>query len=77
MPLQVERQWWLGPPHNTHSTVPFPLLFPLPPPGMMVYIAVKELIPTALRYDPQDSVATTCVVAGMAVMAASLLLFTL
>ena len=45
--------------------------------GMMVYISVKELVPTALRYDPQDSVATTCVVAGMVVMAASLLLFTL
>lgn len=39
--------------------------------------SVKELIPTALRYDPQDSVATTSVIAGMVVMAASLLLFTL
>lgn len=45
--------------------------------GMMVFIAIKELIPTALRYDPQDSVATTCVVLGMVVMAASLLLFTI
>lgn len=44
---------------------------------MMVYISIKELIPTALRYDPQDSVASTCVVAGMVVMAGSLLLFTI
>ncbi|EFN53619.1 expressed protein [Chlorella variabilis] len=46
-------------------------------PGMMVYISIKELIPTALRYDPKDSLATSCVVAGMVVMAASLLLFTI
>ena len=44
---------------------------------MMVYITIKELIPTALRYDPQDSVTITCVVLGMVVMAASLLLFTI
>lgn len=44
----------------------------IPPPS-----AAQELIPTALRYDPQDSVATTCVVLGMVVMAASLLLFTI
>lgn len=45
--------------------------------GMMVYISIKELIPTALRYDPTDTVATTSVIVGMVVMAASLLLFTL
>lgn len=45
--------------------------------GMMVYIAIKELIPMALRYDPKDSVTTNCVILGMVVMAASLLLFTL
>jgi len=49
----------------------------VPPAGMMVYISVRELIPTALRYDPQDSVATACVVAGMVVMGLSLVLFTL
>lgn len=38
---------------------------------------LQELIPTALRYDPHDSVATTFVVLGMVVMAASLLLFTI
>jgi len=45
--------------------------------GMMVYISIKELLPTALKYDPRDTVATTCAVAGMVVMAASLLLFTI
>ncbi|KAG7667152.1 hypothetical protein Ndes2526B_g04342 [Nannochloris sp. 'desiccata'] len=45
--------------------------------GMMTYISVKELIPMALRYDPKDTVATTCIIAGMAVMALSLVLFTL
>ena len=45
--------------------------------GMMVYISVKELIPMALRYDPKDSIASTCVVLGMIVMAVSLILFTL
>ena len=45
--------------------------------GMMVYISIKELIPMALRYDPKDKVASTCVVLGMIVMALSLVLFTL
>jgi len=45
--------------------------------GMMVYIAVKELLPMALRYDPSDSVTTNFCILGMVVMAASLLLFTL
>jgi ZIP family zinc transporter len=45
--------------------------------GMMVYISIKELLPTALKYDPRDTVATTCAVVGMVVMAASLLLFTI
>ncbi len=45
--------------------------------GMMTFISVKELIPMALRYDPKDTVATTCIISGMALMALSLLLFTL
>lgn len=28
--------------------------------GMMIYISIKELIPTALKYDPDDKVVTTC-----------------
>ena len=43
--------------------------------GMMVMICLNELIPTAHRYDPCDTVVTKSVVAGMAVMAASLCLF--
>ncbi|GMH36182.1 hypothetical protein BSKO_04050 [Bryopsis sp. KO-2023] len=44
--------------------------------GMMVYIAVSELIPTALRFDPDDKYVTKSCFIGMAVMAASLLMFT-
>lgn len=43
--------------------------------GMMVYISIRELIPTAHRYDPEDSVATNCFIFGMGIMALSLLLF--
>lgn len=43
--------------------------------GMMVYISIRELLPTAIRYDPKDSCATACAFWGMAIMAASLLLF--
>eukprot|EP01026_Neomeris_dumetosa_P079719 TRINITY_DN8736_c0_g1_i4.p1 TRINITY_DN8736_c0_g1~~TRINITY_DN8736_c0_g1_i4.p1 ORF type:complete len:326 (+),score=57.70 TRINITY_DN8736_c0_g1_i4:454-1431(+) len=45
--------------------------------GMMVYISIRELIPTALRYDQEDKYTTKCVLFGMVVMAASLLLFTI
>ncbi|PNH05523.1 Zinc transporter ZupT, partial [Tetrabaena socialis] len=43
--------------------------------GMMVYISVQELIPTALRYDVDNSYTTRGIFFGMAVMAASLMLF--
>lgn len=43
--------------------------------GMMVYISLKELLPTAHRYDPNDQVTTLSFVAGMAIMAMSLVLF--
>mgnify|MGYP003732345695 CR=1 FL=1 len=43
--------------------------------GMMIMICLNELIPTAHRYDPRDRVVTKSIVAGMAVMAASLCLF--
>lgn len=43
--------------------------------GMMVYISLKELLPTAHRYDPEDQVTTFGLIAGMAVMAVSLVLF--
>lgn len=45
--------------------------------GMMTYISFRELIPTAFRYDPKDSVVTFGVVLGMFVMALSLVLFQL
>ncbi|KAK1866308.1 hypothetical protein I4F81_008828 [Pyropia yezoensis] len=43
--------------------------------GMMVYIALKELLPTAHRYDPEDKVVTISLIGGMIIMAASLVLF--
>jgi len=43
--------------------------------GMMVFISVAELIPTALKYDPEDMFVSNSVFAGMALMAASLLMF--
>lgn len=45
--------------------------------GMMVCISLKELVPTALRYDKSHSFVTAWVFVGMLVMAASLLLFAL
>ncbi|CAB9528402.1 Zinc transporter ZupT [Seminavis robusta] len=43
--------------------------------GMMIVISVKELLPTAHRYDPEDAVVTNCFITGMAIMALSLVLF--
>jgi len=45
--------------------------------GMMTLISMKELIPTAFRYDPEDTVVTHSCVIGMLVMAVSLVLFEL
>lgn len=43
--------------------------------GMMVYISLKQLLPTAHKYDPGDRVTTASVVAGLVIMALSLVLF--
>jgi len=45
--------------------------------GMMVIISVKELLPTAHRYDEHDTVVTYSFIFGMMVMAISLVLFKL
>ena len=45
--------------------------------GMMIIISVRELLPTAHRYDPDDRVVTNAFIVGMAVMALSLVLFKL
>ena len=45
--------------------------------GMMVIISVRELLPTAHRYDPEDCVVTYCFMTGMGIMALSLVLFRL
>lgn len=44
--------------------------------GMMIYISIAELLPTAMAHDaPGAPLTTRCFIAGMAVMAASLLMF--
>lgn len=43
--------------------------------GMMVIISLKELIPTAHRYDPEDTVVTYSIIGGMCIIALSLVLF--
>ncbi len=43
--------------------------------GMMVHISLSELLPTAYKYDKTERLVTPAVVAGMAVMALSLVLF--
>ncbi len=43
--------------------------------GMMVYITLKELIPTAHKYDTSDRLVSPLIFTGMAVMALSLLAF--
>jgi len=43
--------------------------------GMMVIISLKELMPTAHKYDPNDTVVTLSLIFGMAIIAVSLILF--
>ena len=43
--------------------------------GMMTMIVLHELLPTAHRYDPKDTVVTNSVVIGMMIMSLSLVLF--
>jgi len=59
---------------NVFSPTAFAVLFGLTG-GMMVIISVKELLPTAHRYDEQDTVVTYSFIFGMMVMALSLVLF--
>jgi ZIP family zinc transporter len=61
---------------NSFSDDMYAVLFGLVA-GMMVIISVRELLPTAHRYDPEDTVVTYSFMVGMAIMAVSLVLFTL
>lgn len=45
--------------------------------GMMVMISLRELIPSAHRYDPEDTVVTHSILVGMAVIGISIVLFQL
>jgi ZIP family zinc transporter len=43
--------------------------------GMMVIVALKDLLPTAHRFDKRGNVVTSCFILGMFIMAASLIVF--
>lgn len=43
--------------------------------GMMVIISIRELLPTAHGYDPEDTVVTYSFIGGMLLMALSLIMF--
>jgi len=43
--------------------------------GVMVHISIRKLLPTAMKYDPENKVSSYGFFAGMAVMAASLVAF--
>jgi zinc transporter ZupT len=61
---------------NSFSNVMYAILFGGVA-GMMVIISTRELLPTAHRYDPEDTVVTFSFIAGMFIMALSLVLFVL
>lgn len=56
------------------SRVTFGILFGVVA-GMMVYISLVNLLPTAWRYVPGGNLSTAMLMLGMALMAASLILF--
>jgi len=59
---------------NSFSDAIYGLMFGLVA-GMMVMISLKELLPTAYRYDPGDTVVTNSLIAGMVIISLSLVLF--
>ena len=61
---------------NAMSEKAYGILFGLVS-GMMVIISMKELVPTAHRYDPEDTVVTYSLIGGMVIIALSLVLFKL
>jgi ZIP family zinc transporter len=61
---------------NSFSSSTYAVMFGIVA-GMMVYISSKELLPTAHRYDSEDSVVTYSWMFGMGILALSLVLFQL
>jgi ZIP family zinc transporter len=61
---------------NSFSDEMYAILFGLVS-GMMIIISIRELLPTAHRYDPEDTVVTFSFIGGMIIMALSLVLFVL
>jgi zinc transporter ZupT len=58
---------------NIYNHAVFAVLFGIVS-GMMVIISIRELLPTALRYDPDNDFVTLAFIAGMIVMSLSLVL---
>lgn len=71
-PIAALLGWWVL--ANAMSEYAYAILFGLVS-GMMVIISLKELIPTAHRYDPEDTVVTYSLIGGMFIIALSLVLF--
>lgn len=69
MPIGAFIAW--GAVGGTLSPIVYAILFGLIA-GIMVFISVRELIPTAHRYDKSDGMATYAMLFGMALMAFSL-----
>lgn len=59
---------------NSFTPITYAVLFGMVG-GMMVIISARELLPTAHRYDPEDTVVTYSFIVGMVIMALSLVLF--
>ncbi len=59
---------------NSFSDAMYGLMFGVVS-GMMVMISLKELLPTAYRYDPEDTVVTNSLIAGMVIISLSLVLY--
>ena len=58
---------------NSVSDIVYGFIFGLVA-GMMVIVSIRELLPTARRYDPKDTTVTNSFVIGMGLMAMSLLM---
>eukprot|EP00438_Fugacium_kawagutii_P011073 Skav233518 [mRNA] locus=scaffold1910:82824:83771:- [translate_table: standard] len=73
--VAASRPWAMVPAsHDAMHGIIYGILFGMVS-GIMILIVQMELLPTAHRYDPQDSVVTSSVACGMLVMALSLVLF--
>jgi ZIP family zinc transporter len=69
-PIGALLAYWILASQN-YSDITFGVMFGVAS-GMLVYVAAKNLLPTAHRYDPNDTVTTTGFILGMVVIAIAL-----